>query len=123
MTTWETGDATWGAGENPTFADNAGFNDTGFSNADFDNAGLDNAGLDNAGFDDAAPAADGADHQEPNGACRRCNEEGHWARECPNAPAMTCRECGSPDHMVKDCPEKECKNCGEKGNTNVPQCS
>lgn len=51
----------------------------------------------------------------PNGPCRRCNEEGHWAKECPNAPPMTCRECDSPDHVVKDCPERVCKNCGQKG--------
>lgn len=97
MTTWETADSAWGAGGNSTFTANDG---------NFDNAGFDNP-------------ADGADQQEPNGACRRCNEEGHWARECPNAPAMTCRECGSPDHVVKECPEVLCKNCGEKGKTNV----
>lgn len=103
MATWETNDAAWGAGEGPAFADSNGFDDH-----DSGNPG------------DGFAAADGAGHQEPNGACHRCNEEGHYARECPNAPAMTCRECDSPDHVVKDCPERSCKNCGEKGKTYVP---
>lgn len=118
MATWETTDSSWGGGGNPTFADNQdSFDNAGFDNAgDFGNGDFGNGDFGNDGFGNSA---DGADRQEPTGACRRCNEEGHWARECPNAPAMTCRECGSPDHVVKECPEVVCKNCGEKGGTKV----
>lgn len=49
------------------------------------------------------------------GACRRCNEEGHWSKDCPNAPPMECRECKSTEHLVKDCPNVVCKNCKETG--------
>nr|AJW77403.1 vasa [Alitta virens] len=70
------------------------------------------------------------------GACYKCNEEGHMARECPNAGSSSggggksggCYRCGGDGHIARDCPEsgggggggggggsKGCFKCGEEG--------
>ena len=63
----------------------------------------------------------------PNGCCRICAEEGHWARECPNIPEdwvagvedggrefyqgsiehpMICYDCNDKGHEAKVCPKR-----------------
>lgn len=38
-----------------------------------------------------------------------CNEEGHFARECPSEPENdgNCRVCGQEGHFAKECPDKK----------------
>ncbi|KAK4456946.1 hypothetical protein QBC42DRAFT_189805, partial [Cladorrhinum samala] len=57
---------------------------------------------------------------KPKGACRRCNQEGHWSKECPNAPPQACNGCGSTEHLRRECPTSEplvCKQCGSTEHT------
>jgi zinc knuckle protein len=55
--------------------------------------------------------------------CRKCNEEGHMARDCTNAPAMVCRNCNQEGHMSRECTEPKnmanmtCRNCDEVGHS------
>ncbi|KOC12395.1 zinc knuckle transcription factor (CnjB) [Aspergillus flavus AF70] len=49
-------------------------------------------------------------------------EFGHFAKDCPQAPApRTCRNCGSEDHIARDCDKPRdistvtCRNCDEVG--------
>ncbi|BAE54754.1 unnamed protein product [Aspergillus oryzae RIB40] len=55
-------------------------------------------------------------------------EFGHFAKDCPQAPApRTCRNCGSEDHIARDCDKPRdistvtCRNCDEVGHT-VKRC-
>ncbi|KAL4459203.1 hypothetical protein ABPG75_014068 [Micractinium tetrahymenae] len=52
------------------------------------------------------------------GPCFKCGEEGHMARECPNAPAGgggargPCYKCGEGGHIARDCPNPEAPGAG-----------
>ncbi|KAK3091467.1 hypothetical protein FSP39_020000 [Pinctada imbricata] len=56
----------------------------------------------------------------------KCGEEGHFARECPNAEKSSkgsgCHKCGEEGHFARECPNAEksgkgsgCHKCGEEG--------
>jgi len=46
--------------------------------------------------------------------CRNCREEGHIAAECPEP--QRCRRCKSEDHVAADCPEPQvCRRCRKEG--------
>ncbi|KAF3173722.1 hypothetical protein EYR41_004520 [Orbilia oligospora] len=78
--------------------------------------------------------ADGGDRPRGTpGACRKCNEEGHFAAECPNqkcsccgqkghsaskCPTPKCNICNTEGHIPFECPQKDnqaCRHCGETG--------
>ncbi|KAL7726714.1 hypothetical protein ACLKA6_012791 [Drosophila palustris] len=46
-------------------------------------------------------------------ACHRCAQEGHFARECPNAWVEFCRQCGQRGRSTQNC-------CGSKSAGNDP---
>ncbi|XP_065657753.1 uncharacterized protein LOC100212542 isoform X2 [Hydra vulgaris] len=75
------------------------------------------------GGDNSAPK-----NETSKGACRRCNEEGHFAKDCTQAPASNggnkgaCHKCGGEGHFARECPNTEtaprsgaCHKCGEEG--------
>lgn len=53
--------------------------------------------------------------------CRKCNEIGHFSKDCPKAGPRGCRNCGQEGHMAKECTEPrnmanvQCRNCDEMG--------
>ncbi|CAC5403709.1 CNBP [Mytilus coruscus] len=47
--------------------------------------------------------------------CFRCNERGHFARECTAPPNIECYECREIGHYSRDCPNRLCYNCGQPG--------
>ena len=55
--------------------------------------------------------------------CRFCKKTGHWARDCPDKPAMQCFICNQTTHGYAKCPEKQdvldyLKKRGSKGQAN-----
>lgn len=60
----------------------------------------------------AAPPFLPADSQRPQDPgvprkpCPRCQQRGHWARDCPSPqlPADACFQCGRPGHVRRHCP-------------------
>ncbi|CAD6186378.1 unnamed protein product [Caenorhabditis auriculariae] len=55
--------------------------------------------------------------------CRRCDGEGHFARDCDQPPRENdgkCRNCSEEGHFSRDCPQPKklggnCFNCGDAG--------
>jgi len=57
--------------------------------------------------------------------CFKCQQKGHWASHCPNAPvdaASKCFRCGERGHFSRECPNLgsihksgRCCNCGAAG--------
>jgi len=67
------------------------------------------------GTADAAPKSGGGGGGD---GCRKCGEDGHFARECPTGGGgdNKCRNCKQEGHMANDCPEPEvCRRCREEG--------
>jgi len=65
--------------------------------------------------EDLAAGGDGESPKNDSG-CRKCGEDGHFARECPNAEPDKCRKCKEEGHMARDCPLPDtCRRCGEEG--------
>jgi len=76
-----------------------------------DGWGPNNAGEEQEGEAEAGQESGGGGAE---GGCRRCGEEGHFAKECPLP--QTCRRCKQEGHMMAECPEPpKCGNCREEG--------
>lgn len=71
--------------------------------------------------------------------CKKCNQVGHFAKDCPEAVicdtckksghkksacplGVVCRECGVAGHKRSECPDRTCRKCGVKGHI-ATECS
>nr|CAL91030.1 DEAD box helicase [Macrostomum lignano] len=90
-------------------ADGGGF---GFSSR---GGGFGSRGGGRGGF--GASADDGAGGGGGGSVCYKCNQSGHFARECPNAEAggggggSGCYKCNQSSHFARECPNADARAC------------
>ncbi|PAA47263.1 hypothetical protein BOX15_Mlig005423g1, partial [Macrostomum lignano] len=64
-----------------------------------------------------ASADDGAGGGGGGSVCYKCNQSGHFARECPNAEAggggggSVCYKCNQSGHFARECPNADARAC------------
>jgi hypothetical protein len=39
--------------------------------------------------------------------CFKCNQSGHWARDCPQQKQLQCFSCGGTGHFAGSCPKRK----------------
>jgi len=78
-------------------------------------------GSSGAGGGDGGDESGGGGKTGGDSGCRKCGEEGHFARDCPTGGGGgggdgKCRNCNQEGHFASDCPEPEkCRRCKEEG--------
>ena len=55
------------------------------------------------------------DSHKKTDVCFRCNEVGHFSRDCPERGNPKCFGCGKVGHIRRWCPETRCQRCNRPG--------